>query len=409
MKKRILFGLAGLVVIAVAYYGSVEYFFWQWESPHEPLPEGTYELTQSETLSTDHAAIADSLQAEMEALAKAEQTVSISGAVAIGGSPAWAGTVGFAQIEKGVPANTSSQYRIGSVSKSLTATALMQLVEKGQIDLDADVRTYLPDYPGYDTPMTTRQLASHMAGVRHYNVDLTLFPPTDAYGDEHFATTLDATRLFRDDALLFNPGEGFSYSTHGYTLLSAVMAAAAEKPFLEIMSEQIFDPLGMEYSSAKDRTKGLPGLVNFYYAGGGLFGPSYPVDLSNKWAGGGLVSTPTDLVKFGAAVLNGQLLDPAARQTMVSRQRMADGSDNPQAYALGWRHHKTIHILGEDSPVDVIHHGGTSVGGAAFLLLVPEYDIVVAYLTNGRTETIRGELQMLAYRSVKMILDASQQ
>ena len=89
-------------------------------------------------------------------------------------------------------------------------------------------------------------------------------------------------------------------------------------------------------------------------------------------------------------------------------QPMIDGSQNPQAYALGWRHHETIHILGEDQPVDIVHHGGTSVGAAAFLMLIPDYNISIAFISNGVGETTRNDLQVLAYSLAGKVIKVRQ-
>ena len=110
-------------------------------------------------------------------------------------------------------------------------------------------------------------------------------------------------------------------------------------------------------------------------------------------------------VRLGAALMNDELIEPATREAFFTVQPMFDGSEHPQAYALGWRHHETTNILGEDRPVDVVHHGGTSVGGVAFLLLVPDFNISVALLSNGAGEQTRREIQMLAYNMAAMAID----
>lgn len=404
-RKRALVGLAVLLATAAIYAGAVQLYFWKWESPHDPLPSGHLDVGEHIIHNEHQADLADQIHQAMGSLAANLQTVSITGAVAIDGEPSWAGTVGLAQVENGAPATTESRYRIGSISKSLTGTTLVRMAELGMIDLDAEIQTYLPDYPRHDTPMTVRQLASHMAGIRHYGFDATLFPPHDFYLDEHFDDVANAVTFFKDDDLLFSPGHGFSYSTYGYTLLSAVMQAAANKPFLTVMDELLLEPLGMQATGAEDRDGDLTNIVSFYTAEKGLYGATPDVDVSIKYAGGGFLSTPTDMVTFASALLNDRLLSPQARETLFTPEPMFDGSPNPQGYALGWRHYETIHILGEDKPVDVVHHGGASSGAAAFLLMVPDHNIAVAFMSNGRSDETRLELQMLAYKVAAMIID----
>ena len=403
--KRTLKITGALLAVVVAYAGAVAVYMWKWESPDTPLPANHLSHEAHRVLDERFGELADAANEAMGELANELQSVSISGAMAVNGEQVWAGSVGLASVENITPVTTDSRYRIGSVSKAVTATALARMVELGLLGLDDQVQTHLPDYPRYETPMTIRQLASHTSGIRHYGPSLRYFPPNDVYLDAHFEDVFAATDYFKDDALKFSPGQGFQYSTYGYTLLSAVMSAAADKPFLELMDEYLFDPLDMN-DTMGEQPGGVENLVNFYHSDGGLYGVTRDVDMSIKWAGGGLVSTPSDLVRMGAALLNDELIDPATREELFTPQPMFDGSENPQAYALGWRHHETINILGEDQPVDVVHHGGTSEGGVAFLLLVPDHNISVALLSNGAGDQTRRELQMLAYRMAALVIES---
>lgn len=404
--KRILKTTGLLAAMVAVYVGTAAWYMWKWEKPHSPLPAAHLEQTDQRIFSEAQTELATAANNAMVELAEELQTVSLSGAIAIDGELTWAGSTGLANVENEVPASVESRYRIGSVSKSLTAIALARMVELEMLSLDDHVQAFLPDYPRYETPMTVRQLAGHMSGIRHYEMNLFEFPPHDTYLDANFEDVLDATEVFSSDDLKFAPGQGFQYSTYGYTLLSAIMQQAAGKPFLDLMQELVFDPLGMDATSA-ELPGGVDNLVEFYNSDNGEFSITRDVDLSIKWAGGGLVSTPSDLVTLGAALLNDQLIQPETRQEFFSVQPMFDGSDNPQAYALGWRHHETINILGEDKPVDVVHHGGTSVGGVAFLLLVPDHNISIAFLANGAGNRTRGELQMLAYSLARMAITKS--
>ena len=390
--------IIGVVIgVFAVYAAAAASYMWKWEKPHTPLPAAHLEHRDHQVFSRDFTHLADSANEAMVTLAADLQTVSISGALAIGDEQVWAGAVGLADVENEIPANVESKYRIGSVSKSLTTTALAKMVELELLDLDDEVQTYIPDYPRYATPMTVRQLASHMSGIRHYEMSLREFPPHETYLDASFDDVIAATEVFRSDKLKFSPGQGFQYSTYGYTLLSAVMQQAAGKPYLELMDDLVFKPLQMTNTSA-ELPEGVDNLVEFYNSDDGEYGPGRDVDLSIKWAGGGLVSTPSDLVRMGSALLNDELISPVTREQFFATQTMFDGSENPQAYALGWRHHETKNILGDDQPVDVVHHGGTSVGGVAFLLLVPDHNLSIALVSNGAGERTRVELQLLAYR-----------
>ncbi len=389
---------AGALLIAGAYYGAVEYWVWKWESPHLPLP--AKHLAQSDFVSHHQPTekLAHKAQAQMRTLAEELQSVSMSGAMAINGDVIWSGAVGLASVEPLRKATVNTQYRIGSVSKPLTAVALMRMVEEQMADIDAPLQDYLPHYPRYDADVTMRQLVSHMAGVRHYHFDMFKFPPTDAFSNVAYVDANAALAQFKDDDLLFTPGQGFKYSTHGYTLLSAAMQAAGNKQFEKLVEEMVIQPLGLNQTRPEHLLKDTNHLATFYTSDDGLYGETPKQNLSNKVAGGGYISTPTDLVKLGDALLSNRLLTADSFQKMTEVQPMFDGSDNPQYYALGWRHYETSHIIDEDNKVDVIHHGGRAQGADTFLLLVPEHKITVAITTNGQGNKSRGEIQMLAYR-----------
>ncbi len=407
-RKTILKWGAGLLALVGSYFVAIEYWVWKWEQPHLPLPLQHLSHQDFSNLTTadqsGHNQWGQKAQQSMVDLAEEMQSVSMSGAMTVDGKLVWSGAVGLARVDPEQSANVNTQYRVGSVSKPITAVALMRMVDEGMIDLDAPIHEYLPDYPRYSTDMTSRQLASHMAGVRHYAFDITNFPPTDGLSNVLYSDANAALSQFKEDALLFEPGQGFSYSTHGYTLLSVVMQAAGGKRFEELVEGLVTKPLGLSQTKAEHLLDNTTDLAEFYTSDGGLYGITPEQNLSNKVAGGGLVSTPTDLVRLGAALLNGDLLEQSSFNEMVAVQPMFDGSEPPQSYTLGWRHYETIHIIDKENKVDVIHHGGVSSGANAFLMMVPEYDIAIAILTNGKGDKSRGEIQMLAYRLVGMVV-----
>ena len=398
-------GVGAVLLVVGVYLGALQYWMWKWDTPHTPLPENHLSHQDLASVAPSDTELSDQAQQELTALAAELQSVSISGAMIKEGNLVWAGSVGLANVEQAVPASINTQYRVGSVSKAITAVVLMRMVEEGLIDLDAPIQRYLPDYPNEQGDITVRQLASHMSGVRHYQFDITRFPPTDGYSNLEYESSIAALDQFKGDDLLFTPGQGFAYSTHGYTLLSAVMQVAGGKRFETLIDELVAIPGGLSSTYAEHLLTSNEQLASFYNSDDGLYGLTPVQNLSNKVAGGGLVSTPTDLVKLGAALLNGGLLQASTFADMVKVQPMFDGSENPQSYGLGWRHYETSGIFDENNKVDIIHHGGVSLGANAFLMLVPEYDISVAIVTNGNGQRSRGEIQMLAYRLAKMAIE----
>src|SRR3989441_12200340 len=136
-------------------------------------------------------------------------------AVAVNGKLVWSEGFGDADAERKKPVTRETQFRIGSVSKPLTATAVALLYEQGKVDLDAPVQRYVPSFPDKGYPITTRQLAGHLAGIRHYRGDEFVL-------NRRFGSVGEGLTIFQDDSLLFPPGTRFSYSSYGWNLISAV-------------------------------------------------------------------------------------------------------------------------------------------------------------------------------------------
>ena len=178
-------------------------------------------------------------------------------AVSVDGDTVWSEGFGYADLEHRVPMSRSVKFRVGSISKSMTAAAVASLVEDGRLELDEPVQRYVPSFPEKAHPVTTRQLGGHLGGIRHYR------------GNENFirdpyATVLDGLSIFADDPLLHEPGTAFSYTSHGFNLISAVVDGAAEQPFLDYMRDAVFRPLGMRDTVADFVTPIIPGRTRYY-------------------------------------------------------------------------------------------------------------------------------------------------
>src|SRR5437764_2569928 len=209
-------------------------------------------------------------------------------AVAIDGTLVWSEGFGYADAARRRPVTRATQFRIGSVSKPLTAAAVALLYEQGKLDLDAPIQRYVPTFPEKGYPITTRQLAGHLAGIRHYR-------DREFFQTRHFATVRDGLAIFQDDSLLFPPGTRFSYSSYGWNLVSAVVEGVAGEDFLPYISAHAFRPLGLTHT-APDRTDSvIPDRTPFSDPDpNGAYHVAPTVDNSYKCAGGGSVSTAED-------------------------------------------------------------------------------------------------------------------
>lgn len=281
----------------------------------------------------------------------------------------WSEGFGLADVEQQVPVTRRTVFRIGSVSKPLTAAALGHLVEEGKVDLDAPIQQYVPSFPVKGYPITVRQVAGHIAGIRHYR-------DGEFENQRHYQTVLEGLNIFRDDSLLFPPGTRYSYSSYGWNLISAVIEAASGEPFLPYMRREVFRRAGMLHTYPEFADSIIPFRADFYsYADSQHLMLNAPyVDNSYKWAGGGFLSTAEDLATFGQAMLEHKLLKPETVALFWTSLRTTDGQET--GYGIGWS-------TGRDSSGHRrIGHTGGAMGGTATLQIYPEEHMVIALLVN---------------------------
>jgi len=317
----------------------------------------------------DDATAIREARARIDAWMASTQAPGSSVAASREGRLIWSEGIGCADLEQEIPVSPISRLRIGSVSKPLTSALLGLLVEEGRLDLDAPVQAYVPDFPLKPWPITTRELAGHLAGIRHYNAG-------EFEIRDHYATVREGLAIFENDPLLFEPGTKYSYSSYGWNLISAVLEGASGEPFLSLMQRRVFAPAGMRHTAADDPRPLVPDRARFYTRSeetGAVVNAGY-VDNSYKWAGGGFLSTAEDLVAFGNALLEGRLLKTETLRALWTSQRTSDGKET--GYGMGWN------VARDAKGRRRIWHSGGAQGGTAFLLIYPDERFVMALLVN---------------------------
>src|SRR5882762_9481403 len=258
----------------------------------------------------------------------------VSVAIIEHGEYEWARGFGFADLENNVPASEHTLFRLASISKSLTATAAMQLVERGRLDLDAPVQKYCPSFPEKPWPISTRQVLGHLGGIRHYKPDS---PDNLESGNtKHFDDPLQAgLNFFKDDPLVAQPGASFHYSTQGITVVGCVIEGASGAKFVDFLRQNIFIPSAMEQTQADDRFAIIPYRTRFYdKKDSGAVRNADFLDSSYKIPGGGWLSSAEDMAKFEVAILTDKLVRRSTRDLMWTPLKPSDSS--PDTYALGW-------------------------------------------------------------------------
>jgi len=292
-------------------------------------------------------------------------------AVAVKGRLVWAEGVGVADLEQCVPVTPNTRFRIGSTSKPLTSAGAALLYEQKRLDLDASIQKYVPEFPDKGVTITTRELLGHLGGIRHYNQEEESKPDRDVY-----RSVTESLKRFEYDPLIAPPGAKFSYSTYGYVLVSAAMEKAAGQDFLSFMRDKVFLPLGMKDTVAVESEKIIPNRARWYNVkADGTYRNSEYQDLSYKWAGGGFLSTASDLVRFGSAMLKAGFLEQDTLTTIFTRQKTSTGTNTN--YGLGW----FIHDPDGANRKQYEHSGGVA-GSSSWLVLYPDEGVVIACVEN---------------------------
>lgn len=303
---------------------------------------------------------------------------------------------GLADVENEVPVTNLSRFRTASIAKPLTAVTILSLAEEGAIDLDAEVQNYCPEYPKKQWPITVRQLLGHLGGVRHYQEE------RETRTTEHYFSLRSALNTFADDPLLHEPGSRFHYTTFGYNLLGSVAEGAAKRTFMDALNDRVVKPAGMTSTVVDDSFSIVPGRVAGYLRPSKSMLSRLPADhnlkegelynaashdTSMKIPGGGLLSTPGDLIRFACAVNCGELLTDETRRSMWTSQTTADGKET--GYGLGWR-------VGKRGARKVVSHTGGQAGTSTVLLLVPETGTAVAIMCNLQNVNLTGAATAIA-------------
>jgi CubicO group peptidase (beta-lactamase class C family) len=307
----------------------------------------------------------------------AQNLPGVSVAVGLGGDLVWAEGFGFADLDKRVPVAPHHRFRIGTASIALTSAAVGLLLEQQRLGLDDEVQKYVPEFPQKQWPVTLRQLMGHVAGIGNDSGD-----EGPLFG-QACDRPVDALPAFAEAALRFEPGTQYRYSSYGWILVSAAVEAAAGRPFLAFMREQIFDPLGMRDTRADSVTKEIEDVSTFYFprfAADPRYGPESvrDIDLSCYAGASVYLSTPADLVRFGLAMNSGKLLQPATVQLLQTSQRLPSGEET--GYGLGWDR-EAVTLTGEAT--QAVGHDGDVLGGpVASLTTFPDRGIVVAVVSN---------------------------
>jgi len=282
---------------------------------------------------------------------------------------------GHADKEKNVavdPAKTL--FRWASVSKPLTAVAALQLVEAGKLDLDKDIREYVPEFPDKGVKITTRQLLGHQAGIVHYTNGKVIITKRDYETKNPFEDVVLALDTFKESPLVNQPDEKFSYTTHGYILLSAVVQRAGNEKFADQVQARIVKPLGATTLQPDYQWKDIPNRAVGYVLEKDEVKRSTDTDVSWKLGGGGYVSSVEDFARFAAGLINRKLVAEKTEAKMWQRQVLTN--NRVTNYGLGF----AIGLTPSRRPW--VGHDGAQEKTRTIMMLEPASRRGVVVMTN---------------------------
>lgn len=295
------------------------------------------------------------------------------------------GAVGKADIEWGLDNALDTVFRLGSISKTLTAVAVLQLVEKGLLDLDTPVSSYAPDLPDQFGVVTLRQLLSHRSGLAEHawNPDILPFIWQPV-------TTGEIIEVQKTIPVDFPQGEKYAYSNFNYVLVPHIIEQVTGKSYRDFINEQ-FDRQSMKNSHYDWHDTIIINRAEFYDQKDGVVLNAQDVDLNHISAAGALMSSALDMAHWAGLLLSDQLITRASRLEAWTPKPLPDGT--PTKYGLGFN-------IGEIESEEFIWHNGLTPGSQSAMGFVPEKGLFVVILSNGfylpnTTKTLREVISIL--------------
>ncbi len=279
----------------------------------------------------------------------------------------WIKGFGYSDVENQTLMKAESAFRLASVTKPMTAMAVLQLVEKGKIDLDAEVQTYVPYFPKKQWPVTVRQLLGHLGGVSHYK-DYSVEGTIKVHKN-----TREALAIFENFDLVAEPGTKYSYTTYGYNLLGAAIEGASGQSYGDYMREHLWAPLGMESTRMDNPVDLIPHRVRGYRLINNEIKNSEFVDISSRFAGGGTRSTVGDLLKFAQGVIGNKALTKETTSLMFTPMQTRDG--RLTGYGMGWE-------IGSLNGRFIVSHTGSQQETGTVLYVFPGRNLALAAAMN---------------------------
>ncbi|MHC4209294.1 MAG: serine hydrolase [Planctomycetota bacterium] len=275
---------------------------------------------------------------------------------------------GLANMEHNVPITPEAVFRIGSMSKFFTATAILMLMEQGKLDLEDEITRFLPEYPTHEKKIRIKHLIAHTSGVWDY-----LNLPAMQAGWREDITVQGLIDLFKDEPLPFEPGDGFAYSNSNYILLGAIIEKVTGQTYQAFVDERIFVPAGMRSTRYGGHLPIIPNRAAGYERSNDGYLNARFLNMTEPYAAGGHVSTVDDLWRWNKAYLGGQLITKKTLDRALTRFTLNNGKEIPVAFGCG--------ISRFEGHTIIVYAGGI-IGFSSQAVIVPDENLHVIMLSN---------------------------
>lgn len=281
----------------------------------------------------------------------------------------WVKGFGYADLENKIPAKAESAYRLASVTKTMTGTAIVQLMERGKINLDSEIQTYVPYYPKQKWPVTVKQLLAHLGGGQ----------TGSGFGPE-YVTPREVVARIAKYPIKNEPGVKFDYQTSGYNLLGAAIEEISGQSFGDYLRENLWQPLGMKDTRMDSVPAIIPNRVQGYELVNGEIRNAPYLDVSARFGGGGAIGTVPDLLRWAQGVESGRILSKQSLDLMFTPVatkggRYAGLGDGDWYYTLGW-------LVFPVNGHFVMYNDGGQTGTNTMVLRIPSENLSIAFACN---------------------------
>ena len=345
-----------------------------------------------------HAALDKRLDSLARSAVANGPLASVSVAVLRGRDTLLLRAYGMADLERRVPAAVTSQYRLGSVTKSYTAAAILQQVERGRLSLNDTLGKFFPEYPEWKA-IRVRQLLNHTSGIPDYTSVGDAFSGSAAEDIPHDSII----GFVRGRPTQFEPGTKWSYSNTNYALLGMILERVSATPYADYLDHEVFARAGLTQTQYCDDATLVPLRALGYGRSHGKFVNSSAISMTVPFAAGALCSTAGDLARWARALRNGHVITSDSYRAMTTGEsagRHPNPSDSTSQYGFGVG-------MGPLGTHRIVEHGGNINGFNASFINVPDVDLTVAVLTN--TEGIGADAlaKRLAEAALSLPVDSS--